>query len=116
MIMDIEHTYQLGYQMRCEGRYGEAKQVFDRVLLSDPTHIDSRHQLALIAGFVGDFDGSLEMLQRLTIEAPKNLNVRYDLAMTQMMLGMSDEACANFKLILSIDPTHEKTLQQVVYC
>jgi cytochrome c-type biogenesis protein CcmH/NrfG len=116
MIMDIEQTYQLGYQMRCDGRYGEAKQVFDRVLMTDPGHVDARHQLALISGFQGEFDASLEALAKLSKEVPGNLTVRYDLAMTQMMLGMYEEACANLKMILKVDPTHEKALQQIVYC
>lgn len=67
-------------------------------------------------GFEGDFDGSMAALQALTTKAPRNLEVRYDLGMTQMMLGMYEEACANFKYILSVNPTHEKTLQQITYC
>lgn len=116
MTMDIEQTYQLGFQLRCDGKYGEARQAFGRLLAVQPRHLDSRHQMALIKGFEGDFDGSLADLQQLVAEAPSNLNIRYDLAMTQMMLGMYEEACANLKYILSVDPTHEKANTQAVYC
>jgi cytochrome c-type biogenesis protein CcmH/NrfG len=114
--MDIEQTYQLGFQLRCDGKYAEAKQVFERLLSTNPGHLNSRHQIALIKGFEGDFDGSLADLQQLTAQAPANLNIRYDLAMTQMMLGMYEEACANFRYILSVDPAHEKANQQIIYC
>jgi len=114
--MDIEQTYQLGFQLRCDGRYDEAQQAFQRVLAADPGHIDSRHQMALIAGFLGDFDGSLASLEALGRQAPSNLNVKYDLAMTQMMLGMYDEACALFREILAKNPNHEKAKQQIIYC
>ena len=49
-------------------------------------------------------------------DAPDNLDVRYDYAMTLMMLGMVDEACQEFRAILVIDPEHEKARQQLSYC
>jgi tetratricopeptide (TPR) repeat protein len=114
--MDIEQSYQTGFQLRCEGRYAEAREVLTRVLQQDPNHPDALHQIGLIQGFEGDFDGSMATLDKLTKQHPMNLNIRYDLAMTQMMLGMYEEACANLKYILSINPTHEKALQQAAYC
>ena len=89
---------------------------FQRVLSMDPGHINAKHQQALIAGFLGDFDGSLAALENLSKSAPRNLDIIYDLAMTQMMLGLQDEACANFKKILTLDPSHQKAKQQSVYC
>ena len=56
--MDIEATYQRGFESRCHGQYEDAKKEFAKVLASDPTHLKSLHQLALIMGFEGDFDGS----------------------------------------------------------
>ena len=114
--MDSETLYQRGFDLRCSGQYAEARAIFQQVLTISPGHVGSRHQLGLIQGFEGDFDGSLAALQTLSAQVPNNLDVRYDLAMTQMMLGYFEEACANFKLILSINPTHEKTLQQISYC
>lgn len=116
MTMDIEQTFQAGYQLRCEGQYAQAKQLFQRVLTVNPSHVNSLHQMALIVGFEGDFDGSLESLTKLNAQYPNNLNVKYDLAMTQMMLGMYEEACAHIKQILAVDPTNEKALQQAAYC
>ena len=114
--MDIEGLYQRGFELRCEGNYPDAKECFTKVLSSEPTHVNARHQMALIVGFEGDFDGSLSSLEVLCTQYPKNLEVRYDFAMTQMMLGMYEEACANLKFILAKDPSHAKALQQVTYC
>jgi thioredoxin-like negative regulator of GroEL len=82
----------------------------------DPGHSDALHQIGLIQGFEGDFEGSMATLTLLVDQSPQNLNVRYDLAMTQMMLGMYEEACQNLRYILSINPAHEKALQQAAYC
>lgn len=113
---EVEEIYRRGFDLRCEGRYAEAKAELQRVLQRNPSHLNAKHQLGLIQGFEGDFDGSLATLMALSVQAPKNVDVIYDLAMTQMMLGMYDEACANFKRILAIDPTNDKAQKQIVYC
>ena len=116
MTTDIEQAYQRGFQLRCNGSYAEARIELQKVLRAEPSHADALHQIGLIQGFEGDFDGSLATLQTLSTKYPANLAVRYDLAMTQMMLGMYEEACANFRSILAVDPIHEKALQQITYC
>lgn len=115
-VMNPEEMYQQGFTYRCEGNYSSAREVFERVLAGDPNHLKSRWQLALIQGFEGDFDASLEALKGLSTEAPGNTDIRYDYAMTAMMLGDFDTACAEFRAILLIDPEHDKTLQQIIYC
>ncbi len=114
--MGIDELYQQGYQARCNGQYGEARLYLQRVLQLDPSHVKAQHQMGLIQGFEGDFDSSLATLASLCVRFPGNLEIIYDLAMTQMMLGMYDEACTNLRKILAVDPTHEKALQQSAYC
>ena len=114
--MDIEALYKQGFDLRCSGQYPEARQVLSRVLATNPNHVGARHQIALIQGFEGDFDGSLAALDALSRQNPQDIDVRYDLAMTQMMLGMYEEACGNLKRILAVAPAHDKAAQQVIYC
>ena len=114
--MGIAELYQHGFQARCDGRYGEARLYLQRVLELDPSHIEAQHQLGLVMGFEGDFDGSIKVLTGLSAKDPNNLGILYDLAMTQMMLGMIDEACDSLKKILAKDPTHENALRQSAYC
>lgn len=114
--MTPEEQYETGFTYRCEGKYGVARQFFNQVLDSEPKHLKARWQLALIAGFEGDFDGSLEALKQLNEEAPANTDIKYDYAMTLMMLGYFDEACAAFHEVLALDPNHEKASQQLAYC
>lgn len=114
--MDITEAYQRGFELRCAGRYREARTELEKVLAIDPTHCEALWQIGLIQGFEGDFDSSLITLSDLIARFPNNQNVRYDLAMTQMMLGMSEEACDNFKEILRQNPNHEKAGQQVAFC
>lgn len=114
--MSVQDLYDRGFSLRCEGRYGEAKMAFQQVLAQEPNHEKSKWQLALILGFEGDFDGSLEALKALSDKNPSNVDVLNDLAMTFMMLGYQDEACAEFQKILMIEPDHENALRQSKYC
>jgi tetratricopeptide (TPR) repeat protein len=114
--MGIDELFQQGYQARCNGQYGEAKLYLQRVLQLDPAHVKALHQMGLIQGFEGDFDASLATMSALSNRFPGNLEIMYDLAMTQMMLGMYDESCANLRKILALDPTHENALRQSAYC
>lgn len=114
--MDENALYQQGFDLRTNGQYAEAREVLTRLLNGNPNHVGARHQIALIQGFEGDFDGSLAALQTLSNQFPNNLDVRYDLAMTQMMLGDYEPACANLKKILAVNPAHDKAAQQVIYC
>ena len=113
---NIGEMYQRGFDLRCEGRYAEAKILLSGVLREDPTHLGARHQLALIQGFEGDFDGSVQALASLVEIAPNNLDFLYDLAMSQMMIGMNDEACGNLRRMLSIEPRNDKASKQIIYC
>jgi len=115
-VMNPEEIYQQGFNFRCEGNYASAREAFERVLAGDPGHVKARWQIALIQGFEGDFDASLESLKSLSAATPGNADIRYDYAMTAMMLGDFDTACAEFRAILLIDPEHDKTLQQIIYC
>lgn len=82
----------------------------------EPGHANASWQLGVVIGFEGDFDGSIAALEAVVKAHPNHQDGRYDLAMTQMMLGMQDEACANFHEILRQNPGHEKAKQQTVYC
>ncbi|MBS1717822.1 MAG: tetratricopeptide repeat protein [Armatimonadetes bacterium] len=111
----VEEAYQKGFELRHEGKYREAKAFFQQALTSDPGHWQSKWQLGLIQGFEGDFDGSLESLGNLASQYPHNTQILYDLAMTQMMLGYNDEACANFQRILELEPGHENAQRQLKF-
>jgi tetratricopeptide (TPR) repeat protein len=114
--MDTEDLYLQGFQARCSGDYGRAKLFLESVLKADPQHINARHQMGLILGFEGDFEASLNSLADLSRQVPGNLDIKYDLAMTYLMLGMYDEGCALLSQILAVDPTHQKALDQSSYC
>ena len=114
--MDAQELYEKGFQLRCEGAYGDAKDVFRQVLDLNLDHADTLWQLGLIKGFEGDFDGSIEALKAVVDEYPNHVGARFDYAMSLMMLGREAEACEQLREVLRQDPSHEKAKQQTVFC
>lgn len=114
--MGPDELYEKGFEYRCNGAYGVARSFLEQALAADPNHVKAKWQLALILGFEGDFEGSLEELKRLCVQNPESEEVRNDLAMTYMMLGYQDEACAEFHILLRQNPDHENAKRQSAYC
>jgi len=71
--------------------------------------------LGLVFGFVGLFDESIQELQRCVELEPSFLEARTDLALTYMMLGMTEEAKRELDAVLEIDPTNAAALRHIVY-
>ena len=82
----------------------------------DPNGCQELYKRALILGFEGDFDASLGALRELVAAFPDQLEARFQLAMSQMMQGQYEEACANLRHVLEIDPTYEKAVEQARFC
>ena len=114
--MNVQELYEKGFELRCNGNYGEAKSMLQQVLSEQDDHADANWQLGLIAGFEGDFNGSIALLKAVVRTDANHIGARYDLAMTYMMLGMESEACEEFREVLKQNPDHEKAKQQIIYC
>ena len=114
--MTVEEHYETGFASRCEGEYEKARESFILILEMEPNHLKARWQLALIKGFEGDFEASLSDLKTLVDSEPNFVEGRFDYGMTLIMLGNTDEACAQFEEVLRQNPLHEKAKQQLVFC
>ncbi len=87
-----------------------------RRLAANPDDVEAAHSIALIIGFEGDMEASIQALADLVQRHPEDVAIRYDLAMAQMMSGDTDSACRHLQRILQLDPSHEKARQQSAYC
>ncbi|HOQ28394.1 MAG TPA: hypothetical protein PLH36_06615, partial [Armatimonadota bacterium] len=65
--------------------------------------------------YSGLFDESIAEFERVREEAPDFLQARNNLGLTYAMLGMNDEAKAEFQFVLARDPNNEVALKNIVY-
>ena len=93
----------------------EAEAILREILVEEPDNPQARREFALVLGFTGRFEESIEELRRVVETDSGFLEARNDLAMTFAMLGMVDEARSEFETVLEMDPTNAMALRQIVY-
>jgi tetratricopeptide (TPR) repeat protein len=102
--------------LRYDGQYEEAEQLYLLILQQDPDNAAAHHGLGLVYCFhSGRFDESVEELRKAVELAPQNVTYRLNLAKTLTMLGMYEEAKAEFEKVLEIDPANEEATKQLAY-
>ncbi len=110
-----EERLERGIAYKIEGRYGEASTEFQSLLDENSDHAEAHHQLGLVLGFVGEFDHSLMSLEQATRLDPTNTLARNDLALTYTMLGMYEEAKAEFARVLEQDQANDVARRNLTY-
>ncbi|MDQ2798172.1 MAG: hypothetical protein M3Y13_00835 [Armatimonadota bacterium] len=110
-----EERLERGIAYKIEGRYDEATTEFQALLAENGDHAEAHHQLGLVLGFIGDFEGSLAELEQATQLDPSNTLSRNDLALTYTMLGMYDEAKAEFACVLAQDEGNDVARRNLTY-
>ena len=109
------HRFERALVYKVDGRYNEALVELRAFLKERPNDPEAHHQLGLILGFTGEFDPSLLELHRAVDLAPENALIRNDLALTYTMLGMYDEAKAQFAQVLAKDRENPTALRNLTY-
>jgi len=94
-------------EFKVAGEFDLAITELKIVLDEAPDCSEANRQLGLVYGFTGEFDESLALLARAVELDASNPEVLIDLAKTQAMLGLLDEAKAGFLAVLLLDPMNE---------
>ncbi len=104
-----------GIAFKIEARYEEAQAELTQLLAEDANSPEGHHQMGLVLGFIGEFDQSIEELERAVVLAPGRIDMRIDLAMTFAMLGMYEEAEREFTEVLQRDPENKRALENLKF-
>ena len=102
-------------QLRYDGQYEEAIAIYDALLADDGDDYLARYGRGLCYCFTGLFDESIAELEQVRTQQPAYTKGRVDLFKTYLMLGMNDEAKAEMKAILALEPDNEEVHKHKVY-
>ena len=85
------------------GRLGEAKNIYDHVLILYPQHPDALYLRGLIALQTGEAEAAVGYLRKATKLQPKNVMFRGNLATALMQIGDLEGAEAAFRRAIDLD-------------
>jgi len=93
----------LGWTLFQAGRSAEAVAEYERALAIDPDHVKSHNNLALALVELGRFEEAAAHFETSLRYEPK-AEIYSDLGFVHARLGHSDEALANYRKALELDP------------
>lgn len=112
---DAANRFERAIALKSEGLYSDALQCLRALAQETPGDAELHHQIGLILGFSGEFEGSLAELRHSVELSPSNTLVRNDLALTYTMLGMYDEARVEFANVLEHDRENQVAIRNLQY-
>lgn len=113
--MSIEEKLAHARDHKNNGRYEEALAIYKGILEENPTHEEASVEIALVYGFIGEFDLSLETLQKTVEMHPDSAYAELNLGKTYMMLGMYEESVLPLQRVLKLtdaDPKYQDEAQK----
>ena len=117
MLVD-EAKLEKADQIRYDGDYDAAIVLYEELLAEspdDPEIYKAYRGRGLAYQFNGLFDESIADLERMRELKSDFVKGCEDLFKSYLMLGMNDEAKAEMKRILTMDPTNEEVHKAIAY-
>jgi tetratricopeptide (TPR) repeat protein len=104
VIHDAENAVNLSLILRERGKFEQAIAELEKVLESQPDHVEARANLAQTYGEMGDLDAAQRIYNELVAEDPENLEHREDLATAYAMADEIENAMGEYEAGLKLDP------------
>jgi protein O-GlcNAc transferase len=101
----IQQAFDLARRHQQAGRLQEAERLYRQVLSQHPAHIDSMHNLALVARRIGQNDVAVDLLRRVIALRPNLPEVHCNLGNALKDTGRFDEAIAAYRQAIALKPS-----------
>jgi Flp pilus assembly protein TadD len=101
---DVELHNALGWTLFQEGRSADAVTEYRRALAASPNHVKAHNNIALALVELGQLEDAAEHFKTSLRFEPKP-EIYSDLGFIMARLGQQDEALANYRKALELDPT-----------
>jgi len=89
-----------------QGHLQEADRLYRLILQQQPANIDALHYLGLLTHQLGQSQSGVEILRRSVAAAPSAAPYHNNLAMVLQELGRTEEALAEYSIVLRLRPGH----------
>ena len=94
----------LALDLHLAGRFGEAQELYTRILDAEPEQPDALHYLGVLAGQIGRGDFGLTLIDKAVALRPEAADIRANRANLLRGLNRLDEAEAGYRCALALRP------------
>ncbi|MFA4916738.1 MAG: tetratricopeptide repeat protein [Syntrophales bacterium] len=98
------YHFNLGVFYQGEGKLKEAKEEYEKVLSSMPSHVEAHNNLGVVYKDMGKLDMAIAKYSKAITLDPKYKKARYNLATTLYLKGDLDSAASESRLGIVLDP------------
>ena len=88
------------------GRLADAERRYREILALDPGHVDSLHNLGILAGRAGRYDIAADLIGRAIALQDRSAGPHANLGVVLKALGRLDEAAASYRRAIALKPDH----------
>src|SRR5580704_2690805 len=91
-----------GVSLHRQGRLAQAQLIFEEILAEHPSHVDTLHLLALVAGQAGNSARALQLLDAAVHVDPTNAAAHSDRGVALKELKQWDAALASYDRAIAL--------------
>jgi tetratricopeptide (TPR) repeat protein len=102
----LDRRFEAAAALQCQGRSGEAEQLYRSILALDGNHFGALHNLGFMQLQHGQCNEAGRLLRKALKIQPKSAEAQNTLGMILYKAGRFREAAACFERALTLDPTH----------
>ncbi len=104
--LTIDEAIALGIELQKQRHFGEAEQLYARVLDVAPRNPDALHYTGLLAHQQGRGDEAVALMEKSLAVAPDQADWHSNYAIVLQSHGRFDDAIVEYRRAISIDPRH----------
>jgi tetratricopeptide (TPR) repeat protein len=108
----VQESYSKGLDAYCASRYREASEFFERVLESEPAHVNALLRQGDIAGDEGEYVKAMDFYMRAKEEKPRGIEVLLSIAGLYESQEKWQDALKALDDVLEIDSENKKVLHK----
>lgn len=103
-LASISGRLQAGIDLHVDGKFAQARLVYEEILAGQPDHYDALHLLGVLALQAGDFERAVDLIGKAVAIHPHNFGfyINYGSALKKLM--RLDAALASFDKAIALNP------------
>lgn len=104
LLAQLNATIRRGLQLQQQGRYAEAKALYEDILKIHPEHVDALHLSGVVAFQTGRATEAIAPISRAIALQPGDASFHFNLGLAQAQLGQHEAALASHEQAIALKP------------